>query len=159
VQSFSKGNTIEMINWYLCAVENTVFFDGLQPNSVSPNAWKERISRVMVFLGLGLEVFYKFITDEEMVVENKRFLNHDTYTDIITFDLRDDGLNEANILISHERVKENAELFNSQFETELFRTMVHGLLHLSGQGDKTAVDEVLMRQKEDELIQMFHVEH
>ena len=148
-----------MINWYLCAVENPVFFDGLQPNAVSPSVWKERIWRVMVFLGLEIEVFYKFITDEEMIIENKRFLNHDTYTDIITFDLRDDGLNEANILISHERVKENAELFNSQFETELFRTMVHGLLHLSGQGDKTAEDEALMRQKEEELIRMFHVEH
>jgi len=140
-------------------VENPVFFDGLPPNAVSPNAWKERIRRVLVFLGLELEVFYKFITDEEMLIENKRFLNHDTYTDVITFDLRDDGLNEANILISHERVQENAELFNSQFETELFRTMVHGLLHLSGQGDKTAEDEALMRQKEEELIRMFHVEH
>jgi len=148
-----------MINWYLCAVENPVFFDGLPPNAVPPSVWKERIWRVMVFLGLEIEVFYKFITDEEMLIENKRFLNHDTYTDVITFDLRDDGLNEANILISHERVKENAELFNSQFETELFRTMVHGLLHLSGQGDKTAEDEALMRQKEEELIRMFHVEH
>ena len=148
-----------MINWYLCAVENPVFFDGLPPNSVSPNAWKERISRVLVFLGLELEVFYKFIRDEEMLIENKRFLNHDTYTDIITFDLRDDGLNEANILISHERVIENAKLFNAQFETELFRTMVHGLLHLTGQGDKTKEEKALMRQKEEELIQMFHVEH
>lgn len=136
-----------------------MFFDGLPPNAVSPSVWKERIRRVLVFLGLELEVFYKFITDEEMLIENKRFLNHDTYTDIITFDLRDDGLSEANILISHERVKENAELFNSHFETELFRTMVHGLLHLSGQGDKTAEDGALMRQKEEELIQMFHVEH
>ena len=136
-----------------------MFFDGLPPNAISPSVWKERIWRVMVFLGLEIEVFYKFITDEEMLIENKRFLNHDTYTDVITFDLRDDGLNEANILISHERVKENAELFNSQFETELFRTMVHGLLHLSGQGDKTAEDEALMRQKEEELIRMFHVEH
>lgn len=148
-----------MINWYLCAVESPVFFEGLPPTSVSTTDWKERIGRVLLFLGLELEVFYKFITDEEMLVANNRFLNHDTYTDIITFDLRNDGLNEANILISYERVKENAEAFKSSFETELFRTMVHGLLHLTGQGDKTAEDEALMRTKEDELIQMFHVEH
>jgi probable rRNA maturation factor len=148
-----------MINWYLCAVESLVFFDGLPPTAVSSRNWKDRIGSAMAFLDLELEVFYKFITDEEMLVENNRFLNHDTYTDIITFDLRNDGLNEANIFISYERVKENAEEFKSPFETELFRTMVHGLLHLTGQGDKTADDEALMRKKEDELIQMFHVEH
>ncbi len=148
-----------MINWYLCAVESLVFFNDLPHTSISSNNWKERIEQVLVFLELELEVFYKFITDEEMLVENNRFLNHDTYTDIITFDLRNDGLNEANIFISYERVKENAEEFKSPFETELFRTMVHGLLHLTGQGDKTADDEALMRKKEDELIQMFHVEH
>ncbi len=147
-----------MINWYLCAVESLVFFNDLPHTSISSNNWKERIEQVLVFLELELEVFYKFITDEEMLVENNRFLNHDTYTDIITFDLRNDGLNEANILISHERVKENAAQFNSSFETELFRTMVHGLLHLTGQGDKTAEDEAVMRKKEDELILLFHVE-
>jgi probable rRNA maturation factor len=147
-----------MINWYLCAVESLVFFNDLPHTSISSNDWKERIEQVLVFLDLELEVFYKFITDEEMLVENNRFLNHDTYTDIITFDLRNDGLNEANILISHERVKENAAQFNSSFETELFRTMVHGLLHLTGQGDKTIEDEAVMRKKEDELILLFHVE-
>jgi probable rRNA maturation factor len=147
-----------MINWYLCAVESLVFFNDLPHTSISSNDWKERIEQVLVFLELELEVFYKFITDEEMLVENNRFLNHDTYTDIITFDLRNDGLNEANILISHERVKENAAQFNSSFETELFRTMVHGLLHLTGQGDKTIEDEAVMRKKEDELILLFHVE-
>ena len=117
-----------------------------------------KISECAQWLGLNGLISFKFVTDQEMLEHNQFFLNHDTLTDILTFDLRDTPAAEINILISADRVADNAREFKVSLERELFRVMSHGLLHASGVSDKSKEDQVIMRQREDELINMFHVE-
>jgi rRNA maturation RNase YbeY len=85
-------------------------------------------------------------------------LNHDTLTDIISFDYSVGNFLQGDIFISVERVKENAKDLNVSFDEELKRVMIHGILHYCGYKDKTPKDEDLMRSKEEEKISMFHVE-
>ncbi|WP_159780310.1 rRNA maturation RNase YbeY, partial [Flavobacterium sp. 9AF] len=89
---------------------------------------------------------------------NIEYLNHDTLTDIISFDYTEDNIISGDIFISIERVKENAFDFNTDFLSELKRVMIHGVLHYCGYKDKSKKEEQLMRSKEDEKINMFHVE-
>lgn len=88
-------------------------------------------------------------SDEWLLHYNNEFLNHDYYTDIITFDYSDDGVVTGDLLISLDRVFDNSTNFNVSRETEFFRVCVHGVLHLCGYSDKTPSDEIIMRQKED----------
>ena len=110
-------------------------------------------------LDLSLEVVYVFMSDEELWKLNVQHLDHNTYTDIITYDFRPDGLNEANLCISLDRVLANAETFKATAEDELLRVCVHGLLHLAGFGDKTENEALEMRRQEQLAIDRFHVEH
>ncbi len=92
-------------------------------------------------------------TDLELLEVNQTHLNHDTYTDIITFDLSDnEGVIDGEIYISVDRIKENAQLFGVDFWTEYIRVVSHGLFHLMGYGDKTPEETVQMRAKEEEAI-------
>ena len=88
-----------------------------------------------------------------------QYLNHDTLTDIISFDYTEGKLISGDIFVSVERVKENALDFNVSFEEELKRVLAHGVLHYCGYKDKTKEDALLMRNKEEEKILLFHVEH
>ena len=99
------------------------------------------------------EINYIFCSDNYLLELNKKFLNHHFYTDIITFD-NSSGKKKisADIFISIERVKENAEKFNTSFNDELHRVMIHGILHLLGYKDKTKKDQSTMRMKEDEWL-------
>ncbi len=98
------------------------------------------------------------ISDEELLSINKEYLQHDYYTDIITFDLRDEWSNEAELFISVDRVKENAAKIDIDEETELRRVCIHGLLHLSGLKDKTKEEEEKMRLTENKYLDLlFHV--
>ena len=99
-----------------------------------------------------------FCEDNYLLKINQKYLKHDTFTDIITFDYTEDGLIHGDIFISVERVKDNAEGYNISFKDELQRVMVHGLLHLLGYNDKSEEDIKRMREKEEEKIKMFHVE-
>jgi probable rRNA maturation factor len=105
------------------------------------------------------EINYIFCNDEYMLDLNIKHLNHDTLTDIISFDYSVGNEIHGDIYISIERVRENAIDYNVSFEEELNRVMVHGILHYSGYKDKSELDERIMRAKEDEKIQMFHVKH
>jgi rRNA maturation RNase YbeY len=105
------------------------------------------------------EINYIFCDDEYLLGLNEQYLNHDTLTDIISFDYSVGKELHGDIFISTERVHENAADFNVSFEEELKRVMVHGVLHYCGYKDKSEEDEILMRSKEDEKIKMFHVEH
>lgn len=98
---------------------------------------------------------YIFCDDEYLLEVNKEHLNHDYYTDIITFPYEEGRVIEADILISLDRVKENAEEYRVTFENELLRVMVHGLLHLTGMKDKTDEESSLMRMAENEAILKF----
>jgi rRNA maturation RNase YbeY len=105
------------------------------------------------------EINYIFCDDDYLLNLNERYLNHDTLTDIISFDYSMGNEIHGDVFISTERVKDNASDFKVSFEEELKRVMVHGVLHYCGYKDKTEEDEALMRSKEDEKIKMFHVEH
>lgn len=100
------------------------------------------------------DISYIFCDDNHMLENNIAFLDHDTYTDIITFDDCVGSIINGSILISLDRVADNAENFNKSFENELLRVIVHGTLHLCGYKDKTDEEAKVMRQKEDESLEM-----
>ena len=102
---------------------------------------------------------YIFCTDEALLEMNQQFLDHDTYTDIITFDLSgsDDAV-EAEIYISAERVKDNAARFKADYTDELHRVIFHGALHLCGYKDKTKADKEEMRRQEDKCLVQYKKE-
>lgn len=95
------------------------------------------------------ELNYIFCSDEQLLEKNIEFLNHDTYTDIISFDYTMGKLVSGDIFISIDRIKENSKTFNTSFQDELNRVMIHGVLHYCGYNDKTDDDKPLMRSKED----------
>ncbi|MFS4492732.1 rRNA maturation RNase YbeY [Maribacter sp. 2308TA10-17] len=104
------------------------------------------------------DIAYVLCDDAYLLKVNQEYLNHDTYTDIITFDYTDGNTIAGDIFVSIERVRENAEEFKVDFEEELRRVMAHGILHLSGYGDKSDEEAKLMRAKEEEKMKLFHVE-
>ncbi|AWG24537.1 rRNA maturation RNase YbeY [Flavobacterium kingsejongi] len=105
------------------------------------------------------EINYIFCYDEYLHKINLEYLNHDTLTDIISFDYSVGNELNGDIFVSVERVRDNAVDFKTVFEEELRRVLAHGILHYSGYKDKSDADAALMRSKEDEKIAMFHVEH
>lgn len=105
------------------------------------------------------DINYIFCDDEYILEINKQYLDHDYYTDIISFDYSVGNELNGDIFVSVERVKENATDFNATFDDELKRVIIHGILHYCGYKDKSEEDEALMRSKEDEKTKMFHVEH
>jgi probable rRNA maturation factor len=98
---------------------------------------------------------YIFCTDDELLEINIRHLNHNTLTDIITFDYTEGKTINSDIFISVDRVAENAQKFKVSFEEELHRVMIHGILHLCGYKDKTKADAELMRKKENWALKLF----
>jgi rRNA maturation RNase YbeY len=95
------------------------------------------------------EVSFNFCNDQELLKVNQEFLSHDNLTDIITFDYSDPSGIMGEVLISTERVKDNALDFDQLFDVELRRVMVHGILHLCGYKDKSDDEKILMTKKED----------
>jgi len=125
---------------------------------VNENAFSEWLSEVIKSeLKSEGEINYIFCDDDYLLEINKQYLDHDTLTDIISFDYSVGNELHGDIFISIQRVKENASDFNVSFDEELKRVMVHGVLHYCGYKDKSEKDESLMRQKEDEKMKMFHV--
>ena len=104
------------------------------------------------------EINYIFCDDEYLHQINVEYLNHDTLTDIISFDYTMGNEISGDVFVSVERVLDNSKDYNTSFEDELKRVLVHGVLHYCGYKDKSKEDEALMRSKEDEKIAMFHVE-
>jgi rRNA maturation RNase YbeY len=93
---------------------------------------------------------YIFCSDEYLLTVNQQYLNHDFYTDIITFDNSEgEGIVEGDIFVSIDRVRENAQELNKSFEEELLRVLAHGVLHLVGYDDLEDEQELEMRSKED----------
>ena len=94
-------------------------------------------------------IVFVFCNDQFLLEKNIKYLNHNTLTDVISFDYSTKNKIHGDILISVERVKENARLYNQEFSTELNRVMAHGLLHLLGYKDKSEEDAKIMRSKEN----------
>lgn len=90
-----------------------------------------------------------FTTDEFLLELNKKYLKHNYYTDVITFDYGEDNIIGGDIFVSLERVTENASIYGEDVRKELLRVIIHGVLHLCGYGDKTPEEKGNMRSKED----------
>lgn len=100
-----------------------------------------------------LNINYIFTSDSHLLHINKEYLNHSTYTDIITFDQSpNEKTIEADIYISIDRVKQNAKSLNQSFQKELHRVMIHGVLHLLGLKDKTEIEKQEMRKNENHYL-------
>ena len=124
------------------------------PNPVKTKKWIRNSSK-----SEGYEISdlnYIFCSDDYLLEINKQYLDHDYYTDIITFDnSEEDNILEGDIYVSIDRIRENAETFHADFNTELRRVLIHGLLHLTGYEDSTDELKSIMRAKEDEYLMQF----
>jgi rRNA maturation RNase YbeY len=98
------------------------------------------------------EISYRFCTDDEILRVNQQYLQHDYYTDVITFDYSTDRFISGDVYISLDTVRTNAALYGTDFMEELRRVIAHGLLHLCGFKDKTSADAKRMRQAENHSI-------
>lgn len=95
------------------------------------------------------DISFIFCSDKYLLKMNRAYLKHDYYTDIITFDYCENNTISGDIFISIDRVKDNAKQYNVSSQNELYRVMIHGILHLCGYGDKSVVKARHMRKKED----------
>jgi rRNA maturation RNase YbeY len=100
-----------------------------------------------------------FYNDQQLLEFNQQYLKHNTFTDVITFDYSENDLINGDVCLSIDRIKENALKFDCSFEEELRRVMVHGVLHLCGYKDKNKEDKKLMKQKEEEVLNLFKVHY
>ena len=103
------------------------------------------------------DLVFSFVSDQEILAINKKYLNHNYYTDVITFGELEGDKISGNIAISVDRVADNSKAYGVSFDEELKRVMVHGLLHIIGYNDKTKKEKLTMSQKESDAIKMFHV--
>lgn len=124
-----------------------------------PNAFRDRALIKRWLIGVARDhghsidqLNYVLLTDEALLEYNRRYLGHDEYTDVITFDGQTGVGASGDILISYDRIKENASLFGATAQHELRRVMVHGLLHLLGHRDKSKALREKMRGLEDKYL-------
>ena len=133
-------------------MQRNITFQAQDVNFVLP---KKQIIRNWITAVAGNEAFktgpinFIFCSDAHLLEINKQYLNHDYFTDIITFDYTEGKRLAGDIFISLDRVADNATEYKAQFDDELHRVIIHGILHLMGYKDKSAADEKQMRQKEN----------
>lgn len=127
--SFNLKNKLKIKAWIKALIENKGFKQG--------------------------DISYIFCSDERILEVNKQFLNHDFYTDIITFDYVENEKLNGDIFISIDRVEDNSKEFKTSFEDELLRVLSHGVLHLMGYKDHNPKDEKIMREQENEAIALY----
>ena len=126
--------------------------DDLSLNDIDLTNW---ISKVCVTENYNLgDISLIFCSDEYLLDMNRTHLDHDYYTDIITFDYTDNQIVSGDLFISIDRVRDNANDFNVSFEHELHRVIIHGVLHLCGYKDKSDDEEKLMRTKENNALSL-----
>ena len=127
------------------------------PDQHSPTLqWLQAVAQAE---GQSIEALsYIFCSDEYLYQMNVEHLQHDTYTDVITFQYNEEAV-EGDVFISVERTADNAQTYGVPAQQELYRVMVHGLLHLLGYGDKTPETQALMTQKEDHYLALWQREY
>ena len=103
------------------------------------------------------DLVFLFVSDQELLTMNKKYLEHNYLTDVITFGELEGDKISGNIAISVDRVLDNSKTYGVRFDEELKRVMVHGLLHIIGYNDKTKKEKLTMSQKETDALKMFHV--
>lgn len=127
-----------------------IFYEDIKSLDLVPDFFVSWLNEVCEKEGKTLgDVTLVFTSDEYLLEMNKEHLDHDYYTDIITFDYSLDDIVSGDLFISHDRVLDNADGLNVSRETELNRVVVHGVLHLIGYGDKSDSEAKVMREKED----------
>lgn len=126
------------------------FFEDVRPFKQKKKPIKKYVKSLILneLYVLG-ELSVIFCSDRYLLNINKQYLNHDYYTDIVTFNYVEDSVISGDLFISLDRVRENAETFETKFVVELYRVVFHGVLHLIGYNDKTDAEKMQMRQKED----------
>jgi rRNA maturation RNase YbeY len=126
------------------------------PSFVSKKDLKEAVKNLALNEGKVLKDLSLVFTDDDYLLEvNKQYLNHDYFTDVITFDYSSYPEVSGDVMISLDRVKDNAQSLDQSFELEFYRVVFHGVLHLCGYKDKSEADEKVMRAKEDFYINRF----
>ena len=125
-----------------------------------PSLQKQKINRWIKETAAGYdkkigEIAYIFCSDQKILEVNNQYLQHDYYTDIITFDYSEGSVISGDIFISLDTVKSNAQDFGVDFEHEILRILIHGILHLCGQDDKTPEKRIEMTRKEDLALAMY----
>lgn len=100
------------------------------------------------------EIGYLFVDDEKILEVNREYLGHDYYTDVITFDYDEDDTVSGDIVISLDTVRSNAQLFGKTYEEELYRVIIHGILHLCGINDKGPGEREIMEENENKALAM-----
>lgn len=119
------------------------------------NAW---IKAVVAFYGKKVgEIGYLFVNDEKILEVNREYLGHDYYTDIITFDYNDGNTINGDLVISLDTVRTNAELFHKDYDEELHRVIIHGILHLCGINDKGPGEREIMEKAENKALTMIRL--
>lgn len=104
------------------------------------------------------EIHIALMSDDDLLKMNQKFLDHDDYTDVITFDYSTETTINCDIAVSTDRVAENSAQERVSVENELARVLIHGILHCVGYVDKTPKDKAIMRDKENDMLKSFHVE-
>ena len=104
------------------------------------------------------EISYLFCNDEKILEVNQEYLNHDFYTDIITFNYSEGNMISGDIIISLQTVESNSQMYKTDYNEELHRVIIHGILHLCGQGDLTEEEEKAMRDAENSALKMLFSE-
>ncbi len=136
------------------------FSESVEFQLIDKTRYSQWISELIKQQGKNLgEISYIFCSDDYLHELNLAHLNHDTLTDIITFDYTHAGIISGDLFISVDRVKENAASFQVDFLLEMKRVMAHGVLHLIGFNDKTTAEKKVMRKEEDKAISLFSNEH
>ncbi|MCF0043716.1 rRNA maturation RNase YbeY [Dyadobacter fanqingshengii] len=133
------------------------FTENVDFDLLRPLKTKKWIKNTSISEGYEIsELNYIFCNDEYLLEINKQYLDHDYFTDIISFDnSEEDNVIEGDIYISVDRVRENAATFHADFETEMRRVLIHGLLHLMGYDDTDEKLKAAMRAKEDQYLLLF----
>jgi rRNA maturation RNase YbeY len=128
----------------------SVYFEDVVPLKLHNRKLQSRVNELILkeqFHPGRLSII--FCSDDYLLNINKQFLGHDYYTDIVTFDYVEDQMVSGDLFISIDRVKENAAVLDLPFMHELYRVILHGVLHLAGYKDKTKAEQKVMREKED----------
>ena len=125
------------------------------PSIIKPDVkdWIEKVIESHHFI--PGELNYIFCSDDYILSINRQYLNHDYFTDIITFDYRVNNVISGDLIISLDTVKSNANKYGDNYEMELLRVIIHGILHLCGFNDKTSAESQLMRQLEDKALNLY----
>lgn len=129
--------------------------DGVKMPSIKKRETTEWIKRVAAKYGRKVgDIAYIFCSDEKILEVNREYLQHDYYTDIITFDYCEDNIISGDLFISLDTVRTNSEEFKTDYNEELHRTIIHGILHLCGINDKGPGEREIMEKAENEALAM-----